>query len=102
VVAGPGSLGALLEGRGYRAVPSPRQPGPGEERYYRGGHITQTHGSSHAGAVDAIQVELPAPAMVQVEVPAEIRHEGGEPVRTAFARALAGALAQFIATHYPA
>ena len=26
---------------GYRAIPSPRQPGPGKDKYYRGGYITQ-------------------------------------------------------------
>ena len=25
----------MLERSGYRAVPSPRQPGPGDQRYYR-------------------------------------------------------------------
>jgi hypothetical protein len=29
------SLGALFEKRGYRAVPSPRQPAPGKDAYYR-------------------------------------------------------------------
>ena len=66
----------MLEKSGYRAVPSPRQPGPGDQRYYRwcwwswwchlladqryyrGGFITQTHGSHHGGEVDAIQMEV--------------------------------------------
>ena len=41
------------------AVPSPRQPSPGKDKYYRGGYITQNHGSSNGGVVDAIQLELP-------------------------------------------
>merc|ERR1712055_744542 len=76
LLSGPESLGALWEEAGYMAVPSPRQPSPGKDKYYRGGYITQTHGSSngdfnhHAllskktqgssnvGVVDAIQLEL--------------------------------------------
>ena len=26
---------------GYMAIPSPRQPSPGKDKYYRGGYITQ-------------------------------------------------------------
>ena len=26
---------------GYMAIPSPRQPKPGKDKYYRGGYITQ-------------------------------------------------------------
>merc|ERR1712192_96436 len=77
LLSGPASLGALWEEAGYRAFPSPRVPKPGKLKYYRGGYITQTHGSSngdynhHAplskktdgssigGIVDAIQLELP-------------------------------------------
>lgn len=90
LLTGSRSLGALLEEAGYRAVPSPRQECPGEERYYKGGHITQTHGSSTGGQVDAIQME----------VPAEIRHEGGETYRTAFSKDLARVMAAFMELHY--
>lgn len=41
---------------------------------------------------------LPSPA--QVEVPAEIRHEGGEEVRSGFARDLAKVLAAYMDLHY--
>lgn len=61
LVCGGRSLGALLEEQGHRAVPSPRQPGPGGQRYYKGGYISQTHGSSTGGQVDAIQVPHPLP-----------------------------------------
>merc|ERR1719234_1136588 len=90
LVVGEGSLGAILERSGYQAVPSPRQPGPGDQRYYKGGFITQTHGSSQGGEVDAIQME----------VPAEIRHEGGETLRTSFSRDLAKILVAFMDLYY--
>jgi len=90
LVVGEGSLGAMLERSGYRAVPSPRQLGPGDQRYYRGGFITQTHGSSQGGEVDAIQME----------VPAEIRHEGGETLRTSFSKDLAKILVAFMDLYY--
>jgi len=59
LLSGPESLGALWEEAGYMAIPSPRQPSPGKDKYYRGGYITQNHGSSNGGVVDAIQLELP-------------------------------------------
>merc|ERR1719352_874879 len=59
LLAGPASLGALWEEAGYRAFPSPRVPKPGQLKYYRGGYIEKTNGSSNGGVVDAIQLELP-------------------------------------------
>ena len=58
LLRGPTSLGAILARNGYPAVPSPGQPAPavGEE-YYDGGYITDRHGSSRGGSVDAIQIE---------------------------------------------
>ena len=32
---------------------------PGEFKYYAGGYIIETHGSSKGGNIDAIQLELP-------------------------------------------
>lgn len=87
---GDNSLGALFENAGFQAVPSPRQHYPGKEKYYKGGYITQTHGSSEDGAIDAIQLELPA----------EIRHEGGEVLRESFSKDLAKILASFIQQYY--
>eukprot|EP00092_Neocalanus_flemingeri_P027037 GFUD01029321.1.p1 GENE.GFUD01029321.1~~GFUD01029321.1.p1 ORF type:complete len:315 (+),score=54.52 GFUD01029321.1:304-1248(+) len=87
---GDKSLGSLFEGAGYNAVPSPRQHYPGKDKYYKGGYITQTHGSSEEGGIDAIQLELPA----------EIRHEGGEGQREAFSKDLAKILAKFIELYY--
>jgi len=90
LIVGEKSLGALLENFGYRAVPSPRQRSPGTDRYYRGGHITQKHGSSGGGNIDAIQIE----------VPAEVRHQGGVTLRTDFSRDLARVLADYMELHY--
>jgi len=87
---GENSLGAMFESAGYNAVPSPRQQYPGKEKYYKGGYITQTHGSSDSGVIDAIQLELPA----------EIRHEGGETLRESFSKDLARILSKFIEKYY--
>merc|ERR1719153_1376074 len=76
---GDESLGALFEAAGYKAVPSPRQISPGTDLYYRGGYTTQVHGSKDEGVVDAIQLEIPG----------EIRKDGGKKLRTQFARELA-------------
>ena len=91
------SLGAMFEAAGYRACPSPRQPCPGRDRYYKGGYITQTHGSSgsqpqpgHNQNIDAIQLELPA----------EVRHGGGPERREQFARSCAQVLVKFMETYY--
>merc|ERR1711990_1036910 len=89
LLAGPGSLGALWEEAGYMAIPSPRQPTPGKDKYYRGGYITQTHGSSNGGfshygllstnhgssnggVVDAIQLELPVDLINSTEYRAKM------------------------------
>ena len=56
LMTGEHSLGAYLEKEGFRAVPSPNQPSPGTDKYYRGGYITERHGSYVSGEVDAIQV----------------------------------------------
>jgi len=58
VLFGSQSLGGLFEKEGYRALPSPRQPRPGKDKYYRGGFTTQTYGSRDGGDVDAIQIEV--------------------------------------------
>ena len=47
----------MWEREGYKAVPSPRQPAPNEESYYRGGFITLEYGTIDGkDEVDAIQV----------------------------------------------
>ena len=90
ILYGDKSLGSLFESSGYNAVPSPGQHYPGKDKYYKGGYITQTHGSSKEGEIDAIQLELPA----------EIRHEGGEELRESFSKDLAKILAKFIEQYY--
>ena len=93
ILHGDESLGAMLEEAGYRSCPSPRQPWPGADKYYKGGYITQTHGSSGSGGtgqIDAIQLELPA----------EIRHERGPEHRERFARACAKVLVRFMEKYY--
>ena len=82
-------VGAMFETEGYRAVPSPKQPVPGDDKYYRGGYITQIHGSREGGLVDA----------VQVEVPGEIRY-GEEEERTKYGQAVARILTQYMNLYY--
>jgi len=89
-IFGKRSLGSLFEGAGYRAVPSPRQPSPGTDLYYRGGYTAQVHGSSHGGVVDAIQLEFPG----------EIREGGGKVLRKKFSTAVAQILQQFFSNNY--
>ena len=89
-IFGKKSLGALLEAAGYRAVPSPRQPSPGTDLYYRGGYTTQVHGSRDGGVVDAIQLEFPG----------EIRIDGGKQLREQFSTTLATILQEYYSTNY--
>merc|ERR1711936_332807 len=72
---GEQSLGAMFESAGYKAVPSPRQPRPGKDRYYRGGWITQIHGSRDGGVIDAIQLEFPTE--IRIEATDEERYNFG-------------------------
>jgi len=90
ILHGDNSLGAMFDELGYRSCPSPYQHYPGTDRYYKGGYITQTHGSNNEGDVDAIQLELPS----------EIRHENGQVCRDKFSRACARVLIKFIDTYY--
>jgi len=106
LLSGPESLGALWEEAGYRAFPSPRVPKPEKLKYYRGGYITQTHGSSngvfnhHAllskkthgssngGVVDAIQLELPVDLINSTEY------------RTKMAASVGDVIAEFHSRYY--
>lgn len=91
LLTGPDSLGAMWEAAGYKAVPSPAQPSPGKFKYYRGGYITQTHGSSAdagGGQVDAIQLELPSELTNTTES------------RRRFATKIGGVIAEFHDLYY--
>ncbi|XP_023331298.1 uncharacterized protein LOC111703559 [Eurytemora carolleeae] len=88
ILYGDESLGKLFEDEGYKALPSPRQPSPGQDKYYRGGYITEEYGSSQGGDVDAIQIE----------VPGEIRRD--EMVRGLYADSLARILSTFFKQNY--
>jgi hypothetical protein len=59
LIRGPSSLGSMLSGMGYPAVPGPEIPFPGPgEPYFSGGYNTTRHGSSGGGTIDGIQIEL--------------------------------------------
>ena len=87
---GEKSLGSMFESAGYKAVPSPRQPYPGEDKYYRGGWITQIHGSRDGGVIDAIQLEFPT----------EIRTEATDEERYNFGVKLAENIQRFHSLYY--
>ncbi len=59
VLRGKMSLGGMLAARGYRAVPSPADPHPGGNSYFRGGYSTARHGSRNGGSIDGTQIEHP-------------------------------------------
>lgn len=90
LLRGPRSLGTLLAGEGYAAVPSfgDRAPGPGEP-YFEGGYNTRRHGSSDGGAIDAIQIEAPNVGVRDTDMN-----------RARFADALVRVLRVYLSTHY--
>jgi len=99
LIAGTRSFGALLEDEGYYAVPSPRQPFPGPDKYYSGGYITRSYGSystryendpSNESLFDAIQLETPR----------ESRIDGGEEERTNYGKALGRVIVMFYRKYY--
>lgn len=62
LLRGASSLGALLVRNGFASVPSPSDPAPAAaDEYFSGGYITERHGSSGGGTVDAIQIEANRP-----------------------------------------
>merc|ERR1711913_242036 len=74
LLTGQASLGALFEEEDYQALPSPRQPSPGDYKYFRGGFTIQKYGSKDGGRLDGVQVEAPG----------ELRVDGGRVVRDKF------------------
>lgn len=63
LITGPQSLGAMMQSKGYKVIPSPKYPNPasgdGPGGYYRGGDITRKWGSLYGGSIDGIQIEFP-------------------------------------------
>lgn len=62
LLAGPKSLGGMLQRKGFRAVPSPHYPRPSSGRegeYFSGGYITRRWGSRDGGDIDAVQLMMP-------------------------------------------
>jgi len=62
VLRGPDSLGALLQSRGFPAVPSPAHPhliqdDQGQPMYFNGGYNTASHGSREMVLVNGAMVE---------------------------------------------
>lgn len=96
LIVGELSLGHLIEQEGYRAVPSPRQPSPGKDKYYSGGYITRSHGSAFRSCMP-VSCAFDA---IQLETPREPRVEGGEAERTRFGMALGRAIVNFYRLHY--
>lgn len=89
LVRGEESLGALLDGRGYAAAPSPAHPHPNGMGYRPGGLTTALHGSSGGSTVNAIFLDTP---FLGVRESAESRR--------AFAEVLVEALDEFFELHY--
>ena len=88
LIRGNQSLGALLERRGFSAVPSPANRGPGADNpYFNGGYLTRQYGSRQGGQIDAIQVE-------------SARSFRLSPTRGRYAKAVACALHEFVCTYY--
>lgn len=88
VLRGERSLGALLAGQGYPAVPSPADPHPAGAPYFTGGYSTARHGSRDGGRISAVQLEANRAGVRDTEVN-----------REAFAAAVADALTTFLAEH---
>ncbi|HYF37800.1 MAG TPA: hypothetical protein VD994_21035 [Prosthecobacter sp.] len=89
LLRGPQSLGALLEERGFRSVPSPSRRGPGVAQYFSGSYTVTAHGSRDEGAISAIQVECPWDG---------VRDKPENQRR--FAKALAEALGLYFKVHF--
>lgn len=89
IIRGLASLGTLLENRFVAAVPSSKQPDPGQDDYFTGGYNTLRHGSRDGGQIDAVQIEHHFPGLRDT-------HEN----RVRYAEVLAAALLDFFQAHY--
>lgn len=90
LLRGTQSLGALLEARGIRSLPSATKAHPGfMASYFSGAYDVTAHGSRDGGTVSAIQVECPSLGVR--DTPANQRR---------FAKALAESLGVYFETHF--
>ncbi len=83
LIRGPSSLGALLEGRGFPATPSPRMPAP-TEPFFSGGYTVRRHCDAQKH-VTGLQVECNKPCLRDTRVN-----------RQKFAEALVSALQEYL------
>jgi len=96
LIKGNTSMGALMEDRGYAAVPSDVHPKPDSIKnegfhFYKGGYILREYGSRKEGkVVDAIQFEFPK----------EKRYKGGKKVRNKLIDVMVEVIADFLKLHY--
>jgi len=88
LLRGKDSLGGLLQALSIRGVPSPGDPNPGSNPYFRGGYDTRRHGSRDGGSIDAIQLEHPWSLRKTKDT------------RNPYAKKLAKVLLSFMARHY--
>ncbi len=91
LLRGSNSLGALFEGRGYLAVPSPRAPSPDGGSYFSGGFNTEEHGSLHGGQISAVQIECNMTGVRDTAIN-----------RASFAHAVAEVVDAYFVAHYGA
>jgi|MDSW01.1.fsa_nt_gb N-formylglutamate amidohydrolase len=83
-ISGATSVGAYLSDQGFKAVPSPEIPDPGEEKYFSGGYITRHYRTKD---IRTIQFELSSPMRKKK-------------VRLDTAQRIANALSEFIPVHF--
>lgn len=58
LLRGPGSLGDLFQQHGFRAVPSPQEPQPGNNLFFAGGYTVRRHAAwPDSTGVDGVQIE---------------------------------------------
>lgn len=90
LLRGENALGTTLQTAGYPSVPSQLDPYPmASEPYFSGAYITERHGSSGGGTIDAIQLE---------HYMTGIRDNA--PNRSKYADTLRTVINRYLATHY--
>lgn len=57
LIRGEYSLGGLLQRKGYKAIPSPKNQKPVDQRYFFAGWNLWKHGSRDGGSIDATHLE---------------------------------------------